>query len=277
MKAKLDAAVVAAATCPPDRKRLDIYCTQTRGLLLEVRPGGKTYHIRLTGADGRLKQMKIARTDQVTFDQARKAAKLLLAEAALGGDPTAKKKEARAVPTYGELADQHVAHARTHMRSIKTFEGYMKRIRARWQKVRLTDIKQQDVAQWLAGLRAEGLAPATVEKARVIFNRSFQLGEQWGVPGCDKNPVKGVPRPRFSNARERFINDEEAARLLKAAAETRNPLLPAIVSLLLLSGMRVSELLSMRWEHVDTAKQTLFIAMSKTGRSRRLPPLESGS
>ena len=193
------------------------------------------------------------------------------AELVLGGDPSAKKKEARAVGTYGALADQHVAHARTYMKSIKTLEGYMKRIRKRWGKVRLSDIRQQDVAAWLAGLRTEGLAPATIEKTRVIMNRSFQLGAQWEIPGADRNPVRGVPRVKFSNARETYVNAEEAARLIAAAEKSRNKQLAAIIRLLLLLGMRVSELLSMRWENVDTEKRTIFIPTSKTGRSRRLP------
>lgn len=272
MKARLDAAVVAAAECPPGKRRLDIYCTHNRGLVLEVRPsGGKTYYARATGPDGRLRNPKIGRADLISFEQARKKARQLVAEIALGGDPTVQKKEQRAVILYGDLADLHVAHARTYMKSIKTLEGYMKRIRKRWAKVRLTDIKQQDVAVWLAELRKEGLAPATVEKTRVIMNRSFQLGAQWETPGADRNPVKGVPRVKFSNARETFINSEEACRLIAAAEGSRNKQLAAIIRLLLLLGMRVSELLSMRWEDVDTAKRTIFIPTSKTGRSRRLP------
>ena len=53
---------------------------------------------------------------------------------------------------------------------------------------RVSDIDTRAVAQWLAEKRGEGLAPATVEKLRVILGRSFELGAKWGVPGCDKNP-----------------------------------------------------------------------------------------
>lgn len=272
MKTKLDAAVVAAAECPPGKRRLDLYCTHNRGLVLEVRPsGGKTYYVRATGPDGKLKNPKIGRADQISFEQARKKARQWVAEIALGGDPTAEKKVQRAVITYGDLADLHVAHSQNHIKSIKTLVGYLKRIRKRFGRMRLTDIRQQDVSAWLAELRKEGLAPATVEKTRIIMNRSFQLGAQWETPGAERNPVKGVPRIKFSNAREMYINAEEAARLIAAAQGSRNKQLSVIIQLLLLLGMRVSELLSMRWENVDTAKRTLFIPTSKTGRSRRLP------
>jgi integrase len=268
---KLDAAFCLSAQCEPGKRRTDWYDEIVRGFVLECRAsGGKTYYMSFNQGKSR-RPIKIAAYGDITFDKAKKEAMRLRAELVLGGDPAAKKKEARAIGTYNSLADQHVAHARTHIKSIKTLEGYLRRIRKRWGKMRLTDIRQQDVAVWLAELRKEGLAPATVEKTRVIMNRSFQLGAQWEIPGADRNPVKGVPRIKFSNARETYINAEEAARLVTAAEKSRNKQLGAIIRLLLLLGMRVSELLSMRWENVDTAKRTLFIPTSKTGRSRRLP------
>ncbi len=267
---KLDAAFCLIAQCEPGKKKTDYYDTATK-LVLECRAsGGKTYYISHNEGRAR-KSIKIAAYGDISFDKAKKEAIRLRAELVLGGDPTAKKKEARAVGAYGALADQHVAHAQTYMKSIKTLEGYMKRIRKRWGKIRLTDIKQQDVAVWLAELRREGLAPATVEKTRVIMNRSFQLGAQWEVPGADRNPVKGVPRVKFSNARETYVNSDQAAALLAAATNSRNKQLKSIIALLLLTGMRVSELLSSRWENVDIDGGTLFVPISKNGRSRHVP------
>lgn len=56
----------------------------------------------------------------------------------------------------------------------------------KWGKVRLTDITARNVGQWLSDLRASGLAPATVEKLRVILGRSFELGARWEIPGAEK-------------------------------------------------------------------------------------------
>ncbi|PZU08512.1 site-specific integrase [Sphingomonas sp.] len=273
MKLKLDAAVVAAAECPTGKKKIDLWCTHNPGLVLEVRAsGGKTYYLRYQDQHGAQRQHKIARSDQISLDQARKTARQLMSKVALGGDPMADKAEKRAVPLYGTLADDHIAHARTHIKSIKTLKGYIdNHIRPRWGKVRLTDIKQQDVAKWLAEKRAEGLAPATVEKIRVIFSRSFELAARWETPGGDKNPVRGVPRPKFSNAREKYVTADETARLMAAAAKSRNPELANVIGLLLLTGARVSELLSARWQNVDIDRRDWFIPTSKTGRSRHVP------
>jgi hypothetical protein len=79
-----------------------------------------------------------------------------------------------------------------------------------------------------------------------------------------------VPRKPLNNARERFVTVDKATRLVAAAA-SRNPRLAAIVQLLLLTGMRVSELLSAKWENVDGERRTLFVPTLKTGRSKYVP------
>jgi integrase len=274
-KIKLDHAFAALAQCEPGRKKTDYWDTgeTCAGLVLEVRQsGGKTWYLRYQNQYGRQCQHKIGRFEDLKFEQVRKAAQRLRSEMVLGGDPSAEKKVRRSVPTYGELAEQHLEHAKTYQRSYATTEMIMRRhVRPRWDKVVISEIRQPDVAKWLAAKAGEGLAPATVEKIRVLFHRSFELALQWQIPGADKNPVRGVPRPRINNARTRFLSPEEAKRLQAAVAESRNPLLRYIVGLLLLTGARVSELLNAEWRHVDVERRQWFIPTSKTGKSRYVP------
>ncbi len=274
-KAKLSAAFALTAQCEPGRKKQDYYDDGTTciGLVLEVRSsGGKTWHLRFENAQGRQCQVKLAKLEDATFDQVRRKARQLRSEVTLGGDPAATKAAIKAIPQYAELATQHLADAKLHQRSYDTTEGYMRlHILPKWGKIRLTEIDGRAVAHWLADKRAEGLAPATVVKIKAIFGRSFELGARWGVPGCERNPVRGIQSKPLNNARERYLTSAEATRLLTAAEKSRNPQLAAVVGLLLLTGMRVSELLSTRWEHVDVERRTLHVPTSKTGRSRHVP------
>lgn len=271
-KAKLDHVFCLTASCADGSKKTDFYDDTVTGFVLECRStGGKTYYLRYD-QDGRQKQHKIGRWEDVPFAQAKKAAQRLRSEVVMGGDPAAKKAEARAVPLYAELAAKHMVDAELHQRSYSTTEGYMRvHIVTRWGRVRLTDIDPQAIARWLADKRDGGLAPATVLKIKMIFSRSFELGLRWGVPGCERNPLKAVASKPVNNARERYVTAKEAARLVEAARASRNPQLALIVSLLLLTGMRVSELLSARWADVDLDRRSLFVPTSKTGRSRHVP------
>ncbi len=264
------------AQCEPGKRKTDFYDDTVTGFVLECRSGGgRTYYLRYDQA-GRQKQHKIGRYEDITFAAAKKAAQKLRSEVVMGGDPSARKAEAKAVPVYAELAAMHMADAELHQKSYSTTEAYVRNhIVARWGTYRLTDIEPRAVTQWLAVKLAEGLAPATVEKIRVIFGRSFELGQRWGIPGCERNPTKGSPRRPLNNARERYVTAEEARRLIKAAEDSRNSQLAAIVSLLLLTGMRVSELLSARWENVDLERRSLYVPTSKTGKSRYVPLAEA--
>lgn len=272
-RVKLDASFALTAQCTEGKKRTDYWDTTTTGFVLEVRStGGKTWYIRFEDQTGTQKQHKIGRYEDISFASAKKAAQRLRSEVVMGGDPAAKKAEAKAVPLYAELAAQHLADAKLHQRSYDTTAMYVRRhILPKWGRTRLTDIDGRAVAQWLAAKGDDGLAPATVLKIKAILGRSFTLGARWGVPGCDKNPVRGIQSKPLNNARERYLNPAEAARLLTAARQSRNPQLASVIGLLLLTGMRVSELLSTRMEHVDMDRKTLFVPTSKTGRSRYVP------
>jgi integrase len=278
-KATLSNTFCLTAHCPKGKAKVDFWDNITTGFCLEVRSsGGKTYYMRYQDAHDRQRQHKIGGYGDITFEQARKEAKRLRSDITLGGDPASAKKQVQAVPTYGELAAQHLAHAKTYQRSYDTTEMYVRRhILPRWGKLRLTEIRQQDVAQWLAEKTGEGLAPATVEKIRVIFGRSWELGIEWGTPGATRNPTHGIKRPPINNARERYLSEDEVRRLQKTVAASRNTQLKFIVGLLLLTGARVSELLNAQWDHVDLKRRTWLIPTSKTGKARHVPLSQAAS
>jgi integrase len=70
--------------------------------------------------------------------------------------------------------------------------------------------------------------------------------------------------------RERFLTPEEFARLgqvLDKAARTgaHNPFVLAAIRLLILTGARLSEILTLKWAHVDELRRALLLPESKTG------------
>lgn len=271
-KTKLDAAKCLAATCKRGSKKTDYWDTVTTGFLLEVRAsGGKTYALRYVDGQKRQRQIKIGGFDDITFAQAQKIAKRLRSEVVLEGNPALRKERTKAIPTYAELARQHIEHARSYQKRPENSETVINtHLLPRWGTLRLDEITSQAVSKWLAEKRKD-LAPATVEKLRMLLGRSFELGRQWNIPGAEINPVRSVPRFRFDNARERYLTTEEAQRLLNACRQSENSQLTAIVSLLMLTGARKNELLRAKWAHIDLAQRSWLIPDSKTGRARRVP------
>jgi integrase len=269
---KLSAGFCLAATCPPGKKKENYYDTGITGFVLEVRAsGGKTYVMRYQDANGRQRQIKIGLFEAITFAQAKAKALRLRSEIELNGNPAADKERKRAIPTYAELAKQHIDHAKTYQKAPENTAAVLNtHLIPRWGKLRLDEITQQEISKWLAEKR-QTLSPATVEKLRVTLGRSFELARQWNLPGAEINPVRAVPRFRFDNARERYLSKAEAQRLLAACKASPNPQLWAIVSLLLYTGARRTELLRAKWEHVSLGQRFWLIPDSKTGKARRVP------
>lgn len=272
-KRKLDAAFCSEVACPPGQNKVVFWDTSTKGFTLEVRSsGGKTYYLRYQDQSDRQKQLKIGRHEDITFAQARKKAVALRSEVVLGGDPAKDKAKKRSVPIYAELAKQHLDHAKTYQKRPSNTESVMRlHLLPKWGKLRLDEIKQQEVAKWLGEKREEGLAPSTVEKIRITLNRSYELAKRWQLPGAEINPVHGIARPRYNNKRERFLTASEAARLIEAAERSFNPQLKPIVQLLLFTGARKGELLKARRTDVDLDRRTWHIPDSKTGKPRYVP------
>lgn len=259
--------------CDPEKGKETYYDTLIKNFFLEVRrSGGKTFYYRYTDQYGKMKDKKVARYGDLTVDKIRKEAERLRSVVALGGDPVAEKAEKRGIVSYSELADQHLDYAKSYQKSPANTERILRlHLKPRWGEMRLDQITQPTVAKWLAEKAGEGLAPATVEKIRVLFNRSFELAIRWNMPGVTRNPVKGIPRKPINNARDRYINAAEVQRLMAACEASQNKQLKFIVPLLLLTGARVGELLHAQWQHIDVERRLWLIPTSKTGKPRHVP------
>ena len=86
----------------------------------------------------------------------------------------------------------------------------------------------------------------------------------------DSNPMRRVRLLKESPSRERFITAEEEKRLF-AQLTGRRDHIRSIVTIALNTGMRRGEILGLQWEHVNFLARTIFIARSKTGRTRTIP------
>lgn len=270
-KHKLTSAFCRDIMCPPDKRKLVFRCTEQTGFGLEVRQSGKTYYHYYTKPNGIAGQIKIAGHGDITFDDAKRRSKELRSRLVLGGDPAGDKATYKAVITYGELAIMHVEHAQNHLRSHACVEmAHRLYLKPAFGKLRLDEVTPQAIERRFAEL-SQTLAPATIDRLRLVMNRSYRLAQLWNLPGADRNPVAAVARPRYDNKRTCLLSAGDVERLLEACAKSPNPLLKPIVQLLLATAARKRELLQARWEHIDLDRSEWLIPMTKNGRSRRVP------
>ena len=158
----------------------------------------------------------------------------------------------------------------TKRRSQLDLYVFDKHIRPTFGKKLLTDINSEDLDGWMTQQLDDGYKPATINKHSSMLNRMLNIAVQWAY--LDKNPFKGVVIKKLpiGDHIQRFLTLSEIKSLLSACKRSTHPYLHLFVKLLLLTGARKSELRLAKWTSIDEQKGELFVAVSKSGRSRTI-------
>ena len=158
----------------------------------------------------------------------------------------------------------------TKRRSQLDLYVFDKHIRPTFGKKLLTDISSEDLDGWMTRQLDDGYKPATINKHSSMLNRMLNIAVQWAY--LDKNPFKGVVIKKLpiGDHIQRFLTLSEIKSLLSACKRSTHPYLHLFVKLLLLTGARKSELRLAKWTSIDEQKGELFVAVSKSGRSRTI-------
>ena len=249
--------------------------TELPGFGLRIRASGRKYFIVQFRAKGRERRMTLGLHGTITVDAARRRAIAHIAEARNGVDPAAARDAARSRVTMSTLAerfiDEHVtphckeSTARDYRRSIRLY------IAPRFARHDVTEIERRDIAALHHDMRA---TPYQANRTLAVLSKMFNLAELWGLRPDGSNPCLHVKRFK-EEARERFLTQEEFTRLGRVldeidedGSETRSAV--AAIRLLTLTGCRLSEIQTLRWEHVELDSGELHFPDSKTG-SRIVP------
>ena len=241
--------------------------------------GGKVYIAQARGPDGP-KRVTVGRHDVLHADQARQRAALIIARIKAGEDPVPLPLAARANggPTVADLAARYLEeHVEVKLKpnTQRQARGVLHRhILPALGKMPLVAIERAQVVDLQQKLCDR---PVTANRAVKVLSHMYRLGEGWGmVPeGCDPcRSVEKYPERR----RERFLTDAEFARLGRVLSEavdscSASPIAVAAIRLLMLTGCRKSEILTLRWTDVDLEAGELHLADAKAGpRAVQLPP-----
>jgi integrase len=150
--------------------------------------------------------------------------------------------------------------------------------------IRLKAIMRKPIACWsLANLSTGRIAAYRDERLRQVSNGTVirelaylssiinHARREWGIN--IPNPVQHVRKPASPAGRTRKLSDDEKSTLLHALEPKgrQNIWTKPVVVLALETAMRRSELLSLRWEHIDLFRQTALLPDTKNGSPRTVP------
>ena len=158
----------------------------------------------------------------------------------------------------------------TKRRSKHDFYLFNKHIRPVLGAKLLNDISSEDIDHWMLHQMEVGYKSGTVNKHASMLNRTLNIAVHWGY--LEKNAFKGaaIHKLPVGDYVQRFLTRNEISQLLSACKQSTHPYLYLFVKLLLLTGARKSELRLAKWKDIDDDKMQLFVAISKSGRSRKI-------
>lgn len=199
---------------------------------------------------GRSRRMTIGRHGPLmTFAQAKEIAKGLLSDVVRGKDPVAEGKAYKEAPSVADLAEQFlVSHAVPKKRpsSVKNDEASLRRfILPKIGTRKVDEVSGRDVQQIHTGLRK---TPYLANRTLALLSTMFELSVRWGYR--PDNPAKGIAK-FHEEKRDRWLSDKELARLLAALDEHPNCMAANVIRFQLLTGARIGEVLSAKWENID--------------------------
>ena len=154
-----------------------------------------------------------------------------------------------------------------------------KHLLPRFRDCRLCDIKRAEVQQFVTSKLKDGYAWETTSHLQTLLSKVMGTAVSWNY--LSENPVHGIKMPERTLKRPHcFLTMEQVRRLIAASEEPVH----TIVLLAAMTGLRIGEILALRWGRVNLTAGTLRVEETcyhghfgtpKTRASRRELPLPS--
>lgn len=262
-----------------------------KGFGLRWQRSSMSYVFKYRNAYGQQRTYNIGSANKLTPDEARRIAKDLFSDIAKGNDPCkdrhAKKKELN----IAELCDWYMKEGTSHKKAstLKIDNGRIERhIKPLIGKEPVTGITKGQIEKFMFDV-SNGEKIQKKEKSNKLRGKIIVKGGKTaaartvGLLGAifefakshnliTANPAHGIKKPK-DNVKEVFLTIEEIKLFGNILNTPEKQVLhkKAINStkLLLLTGCRKNEILSLKWEYIDFENQCFRFPDTKTGKQTR--------
>lgn len=187
----------------------------------------------------------------------------------MGFNPNASASTVKPV-TFGELAkdymrvelsdDQSEAAIPKAHSTVETYRRYVNRhVLPRWEAERTSDMEPLEVQRWLRQLRKEnGLSNGTLVKIRNVMLVIFKHGQRYGfLPRTQEaNPMLFVRQSSVSDYEPVVLTLAQCVDILSNLSDMHRVLVLADAA----TGLRISEILALRWADVDWKNSCIRVA-----------------
>ena len=258
----------------PAKKPAYLWDSQLPGFGLKILPSGaRRYIVKYRVGSGRRapqRWMTLGTHGAITCDQARKLARSALSQITEGSDPQAEKIAARKEPTVLDLwtrfSDDYLCDRKPG--TIRQYQYLWRNsLSPEFGRSHVVDVSRSEVERLHRRLRS---TPYTANRALALLSIIFNMAERWGLREQGTNPCKHVVKYK-EHARERYLTADEIGALGEAldemvASDELWEEAAGAIRLLLLTGARLNEILTIERDWIDLERRVVVLPDSKTGK-----------
>ena len=274
-RVKLTIAKRAIDSLEPANKPWIAWDDKLTGYGVLVHPSGvKSYIVNYRlGAGGRTapnKRLVIGRCDRMAAEQARREAHRLLGMVAMGEDPAAERARSRRMPPLRQAFEQYMrANPKRKASTNESYRDRFERPLADWLARPLDAITRSDVEDrfnritekhgWATANQCISLLRSVYRRPCVDIEGLANPVDLWLAGGgrFHPKPRRKIPPPA------------EVLPCWRKGIEAvvSNPALRDVFWFGMYTGMRLGEVLPLRWERVDREALVFRVDETKTGRA----------
>jgi len=245
--------------------------TEMKGLGIRIFPSGQKSFVLSYRINGRKRLMKLGDYGVKTLDEARRDARAKRVLVESGRDPLQERQDAHDEESVATLcADYLERYAKPFKKSWREDERLINRyLLPNWKSLKVTAIRKADVAA--LHHKVGKTSHYEANRAKSLISKMWECAREWGLIAEDAmNPSRGVESfPEVE--RKRYVREDELPKLAKSIEQEPNIYVRAAFWIFLFTGLRKSELLRAKWEHLNQAQSTLFIPETKSGEPQTMP------
>lgn len=164
---------------------------------------------------------------------------------------------------FGSVADRFLKHQKPRLskRAYEREELIVNRHLKPFFSGRIAAIRQSDVEQYVTE-RSSKVSAHTIHKELQAIKHLLRMAVSWQI--IPVNPAHSVKSPKVPPGRIRYLQAAEFRLLLVNCPNWLRPIAALAVS----TGMRLSEILNLRWIDIDLNHQSILLPQTKNGESR---------
>ncbi len=254
----------------PKEKTYAVFDTEIRGFGVRVWPSGVKVFVFKYERQAKQHWLTLGRFGELTFEQAKKRALKHRLEITDGQNPGAVIRAKREAPSVADLADRFLrdhADLKTKPRTAAEYRRMVELfIKPKLGRLKVADVLPADAYEFHTSLAK---TPRQANHTLAVLSKMFSLAELWGWRTQNTNPcfiVERLPERR----RDRFLTEKELERLGQVIQEMEDAITDSIyvfaaLRMLIFTGARLSEILTLTWAMVDLENGMLRLPDSKTG------------